>query len=659
MIRFACPHCDAVYDRSDAQAGTKFACHVCSRRLQVPVPSRIAASSSTATEEFGLSTAGEESSGSPPWLLLAIFAGVAVLVVLGCLLIVLAVKSSASSAERPQPTVAATSPTPTPPQPTPLPPPAPASPSNAPLAADELARQAHQLLRTHCYRCHGENGAAEGGLNFILDRDRLAARRKIVPGDPERSSVYKRIASGEMPPADERDRPSPAQTALLRRWIEAGAPAISVPNRPADAPATEAEILARLYADVQRLPERDRRFIRYFTLAHLANAGLGADELQTYRGGLAKLVNSLSWSKRIVNPHPIDPAGTLLRVDIRDYGWNDRVWKQVLASYPYGVLHNSNEAAMCFASAGDQLSYVKADWFVAAASRPPLYHAILQLPTTERQLEEQLHLDVRENVKQERVVRAGFNGSGISRNNRIIERHESPYGSYWRSHDFADNTGRRNLFAHPLGAEAGERGFAADGGEIIFSLPNGLHAFMLIDGHGKRLDKAPIAIVSDARRPDRAVENGISCMSCHARGLIPKADQVRPHVERNLAAFPRAEADLVLAVYPTAAKLSELFQQDNEQFRKAVEQTGCRLTATEPVAALVQQYERELDLRTAAAELGVRPDELARKLQASAMLTRTLGTLRVPEGTVQRQVFTDAFPELVRELTLGRYLKPL
>jgi hypothetical protein len=301
---------------------------------------------------------------------------------------------------------------------------------------------------------------------------------------------------------------------------------------------------------------------------------------------------------------------------------------------------------------------VRGDWFVATASRPPLYHEALQLPDTEQKLEEQLHIDVRENIRQERVARAGFNGSGVSRNNRLIERHESPYGDYWRSYDFADNVGRRNLFAHPLGPGREENQFEVDGGEIIFTLPNGLHAFMLVDGTGRRLDKAPLAIVSDPRRPDRAVENGISCMTCHSRGLLPKGDQIRTHLERNPGAFPAAEADSIRALYPPEVTLRKLLDKDNERFREAVTQTGARLTTTEPIAALVLQYEKEMDLVTAAAELGLRPADLSEKLMQSAVLARTLGPLRVPGGTIQRRVFTDVFPDLVHELKLGTYLSP-
>ena len=51
---------------------------------------------------------------------------------------------------------------------------------------------------------------------------------------------------------------------------------------------------------------------------------------------------------------------------------------------------------------------MRADWFVAVASRPPLYHDILQLPRSEGELEKMLRVDVLENIRQERAVRAGF-----------------------------------------------------------------------------------------------------------------------------------------------------------------------------------------------------------------------------------------------------------
>src|SRR5438552_9812310 len=70
----------------------------------------------------------------------------------------------------------------------------------------DLARQARTIFQVHCYRCHGEKGAVEGGFNYLLDHDRLVARKKVVPGDPVKSRLIRRIGAGEMPPEDEKKR---------------------------------------------------------------------------------------------------------------------------------------------------------------------------------------------------------------------------------------------------------------------------------------------------------------------------------------------------------------------------------------------------------------------------------------------------------------------
>ena len=295
---------------------------------------------------------------------------------------------------------------------------------------------------------------------------------------------------------------------------------------------------------------------------------------------------------------------------------------------------------------------------MAAAARPPLYHDVLRLPATLRELEKLLRLDAAEDIRQEKVARAGFNSSGVSRNNRLIERHEAGGVVYWVSYDFGGNVGRQNLFAHPLGPGDGETDFRHDGGEIIFALPNGLQAYLLADVAGRRIDKGPQTIVSDPRRPDRAVENGISCMSCHARGMILKDDQVRPHVLGNLAAFSKEDRDTILALYPPREKFAELIQKDSQRFKDAVARTGAPLSASEPVVALALHFEAEMSLPLVAAEAGVAPAELLRALEHSPRLAKHLGVLRVPGATVQRQVFASLFPDMVRVLKLGEFLRP-
>ena len=126
------------------------------------------------------------------------------------------------------------------------------------------------------------------------------------------------------------------------------------------------------------------------------------------------------------------------------------------------------------------------DWFLATASTPPLYHELLALPFNGRELEQQLDVDVVGNLTNApgvRVWRAGFNNSGVSTNNRVVERHTSRYGAYWKSYDFAGSVGTQNIFTHPLN-------FNHDGGEAIFNLPNGLQGYYLANSSGFRLDEA-------------------------------------------------------------------------------------------------------------------------------------------------------------------------
>lgn len=414
----------------------------------------------------------------------------------------------------------------------------------------QVATQAKAVLEKHGYECHGKNGSNEGNLNFILNRDRLVSSKKIVPGEPGDSLLLKKIRSEEMPPDRDNngkkiaERPTPEDLATLRKWIEAGAPDF----KPAAEPRkfiSNTDVLEFIHQDQLKAAERSRRFLRYFTITHLYNAGMSEDELQSYRAGLSKLINSLSWGRNVVVPQPVDSAQTIFRIDLRDYRWKESTWARILEVNPYGVTYESRSAKAAYEIAHTDVPAIRADWFVFIASRPPLYHDLLELPTTAGELEKLLKVDVADNIQSEQVKRSAFNTSGVSRNNRMIERHESPHGAYWKSYDFASNVGRQNLFQAPLGPGENAKFFKHDGGEIIFNLPNGLQAYLLVDATGKRLDKAPTNIVKDSKQGDSAVVNGISCMSCHNKGMLPATDQIRKHVDNNPSAFSRIDAETI------------------------------------------------------------------------------------------------------------------
>jgi hypothetical protein len=514
----------------------------------------------------------------------------------------------------------------------------------------DLPASARAILQGHCSRCHERPGWANGGLGEITDLHKLVSRGLVVPGNLLASRLYQRVHEGEMPPPGKKNRLTAADKELLRRWILAGAPAGTVSAVPRL--LTEDDALRLVRADLQAQPARQRRFFRYVTLGHLA--GRPASELQTVRHALAKLVNSLSWHARLTVPTAIDPHQLVLRIDLRHYRWTARQWDRLAASYPYRASEPGGLLREIAALAGSDQPLLRADWFIATASRPPFYHDFLSVPTSDRALERLLQIDVPTNLEDETTLRAGFNGSGVARSNRLIERHDAIHGAYWRSYDFSDNTGRQNLFQNPLGpAPAGGATFRHAGGEIIFNLPNGLQGYLLVDGTGTRIDRAPAEIVSDPKRPDRVVETGLSCIGCHVQGIIPKDDQVRAHVEKNRRAFTAQQREAILALYAPVGRLQATVKEDNERFAAALKRLGVPSGEPETVSATLQRYEEVLDLARAADEVGTTSDVLARVVRKSVELAGTLGPLLARGGTVQRQVFEESYARLLLELPVS------
>lgn len=513
-----------------------------------------------------------------------------------------------------------------------------------------LARRARTILEANCHRCHGQDGANEGGFNFVLNLEKVAEVYLSARGG--QSTLLKRVTASDdqvMPPPGDTPRPSAEEIAELRAWVAAGAPSLGEAQA-RDFLGNE-QVMGLIRRDLLQVAERSRRFQRYFTLTHLYNAGVSTDELQTYRLALAKLVNSLSWNPTLHVPEPIDPAGTILRIDIRRLNWTDQIWNDIARANPYELRLATPDALAAFRDAQTESPLVRADWFVHAASQPPLYHAILGIPKNERELEQLVRIDVAADIEQEKVVRAAFNRSGVSQNNRLIERHPSPYGSYWKSYDFAGNRGRQNLFERPLGP-GGTEGFRHDGGEIIFSLPNGMQGYMLAAATGNRIDKGPTEIVSDPMRPDRAVVNGVSCMACHYAGMIPKGDEIRPVVEANRQAF--RDAETIFALYPPAETLQRAFEEDANRFAAALRGIGIKKPSRtgEPVSTMSLRFEQELDLRHAAAEFGLAAADFSLRLDQAPALGRTLGALKVAGGTIKRDVFVEAFGRAAFDLRI-------
>ncbi|MEL7089761.1 MAG: hypothetical protein AAGL98_15180, partial [Planctomycetota bacterium] len=287
-------------------------------------------------------------------------------------------------------------------------------------------------------------------------------------------------------------------------------------------------------ADLQAQPTNRRDRIRYLSLRTVHNdPDVSPDNLLGYRHATIKLLNALSWHPQPFRFEQVDPESTLIRIFLPDIDWEAQHWALLEAVYPYGMTSATDPAlGQLQQLAGTAMPVIRADWFAAKASVSPLYYDLLRLPDTVAGLERLLGIDMVRNIRNEQVVRAGFQNSGVSTHNRLIERHAIGTGFFWTSYDFAGSKGRQSFFEYPLGPKEafGEAlAFEHDGGESIFTLPNGFHAYYLNTETGARLDVGPTQIVRDDDYTDGTGEvvNGISCISCHSKGMRLNEDKVR------------------------------------------------------------------------------------------------------------------------------------
>ena len=532
-------------------------------------------------------------------------------------------------------------------------------------AQENLAQQAYAIFQQSCLNCHGPSGSFKEAL--LIDRTALVDTQVVIPGNPENSEFYKRLLGPtENGPQMPLNLPPLSQEAVetIARWIAVGASDWDV-QHDINFITTDA-ILDTIRNHLKSLDPFDRPSARYFTMTHLYNAGETPETLGDYRIALSKLINSLSWKFEITNPTPIDEAQTIFHIDLRRYEWNTTtdVWPQIEHVYPYNIAFDPETQAGLLekltqlqTETGSRVPFVHVDWFLAHASLPPLYHDILDLPQTAGALEAQLAINVASNIRNAPgidVWRAGFNDSGVSRHNRVVERHTSRYGAYWKSYDFAGSADSQSIFTHPLD-------FTHDGGEIIFNLPNGLQAYLLVDANGVRLDDAPIDIVSNPRTSDPTVRNGLSCIGCHTQGMKTFTDSVRAAIEQD--ENPPYNKEHALRLYPEQSVLDALVAKDTERFQQALEKIGgpfadnvsrqrfFKQHENEPVQRFHELFQAPLNASHAAAAVGLETEEFLTQIREKQSLKNLgLQTLIDVNGTVKRDAWTSNFHDMIAAL---------
>jgi serine/threonine-protein kinase len=556
---------------------------------------------------------------------------------------------------------------------------APAYDPDADPFSTEMGQQVADILRVNCGNCHIGQGAS-GDFGYLLNMDELLASGKIIPGSKEDSRIYARMVEGTMPPAAVRvlQTPTYGQIDLVGQWIdeldEAG---LKDDGTDCEAPAFMGmdEQIRLMQQDMASLDVEDQPFTRYLTITYASNAGMCGRPLQRQRYALFKGINSVSTNPVVSQPKAIDRDELIYRIDIRDYNWDRQIdlqdnditdpanvdfndaWEAIIANpetAAYSVEYTGTQADQLKADAQTAVPFLPVNVFIQASEFGDLYYALIGGKANIFDFElDVLGINTQELIDEDDLMRAGFENSGVSKQERVLNRFDSNLGpgtSYWLSFDFDGGNGgdgaagferdvaNESIFSDPLD-------FAFAGGEAIFSLPNGLQGYYVAAANGNRLAQAPIGVVIDPAQNNGLVTNGASCHSCHNAGMITFTDTVRQYVEENKRDFDNDTYESVMEQYPDAATFQAAMDRDSAMHVGALEQAGVPESTPDAVSRTYLDFQLgNIPLNIAAGELGVPADELVEEINS---LNPDLGPLRTEGGYIDRNIQDATFFESV------------
>jgi mono/diheme cytochrome c family protein len=515
--------------------------------------------------------------------------------------------------------------------------------------------QAENVLLTECGQCHGTSlsitEAKGGGFNFINDIDQLVDKGYIKPLDPDGSRIIQRMRAGEMPPSSQGFQP------VADANIEIVAAYIKNPQFwPTVAPQADCSKTGQVFGfdplfqevadDISDEDAEDQPFIRYIALTNRFTAGVCADTaLDTDRQALIKMVNMLSTETKVEAPEEVNRDRTIYKIDLRKYNW-DRpisvngtaftdVWEAIAANNAYAVQFEGDDAQNAIDDALTNFPVMLADSMLDAATIGNLYYAIVDVDvnaTIDDFILNDLGIDVVADLDESDLVRAGTTKSRISRQDRVVERHDIGVrqGAFWQSFDFEDDQ-NESIFEDPFAFNEGGR-------EAIFSLPNNLLGFIIADDAGAIVEDSDILL--DTNQNNFRAVTSVSCSGCHSTGLIPVVDEVKELSLDNRIAlgFNNDEVEQLEDVYPDPSEFAAIVADDSAFYQRSLDQLKLPTRGGDPVSSVFLRFDRDMSLKDAAGDLGLTPDDLQNNLRELDPVLQVLD-----RGVIDRDDFTALY----------------
>jgi hypothetical protein len=208
----------------------------------------------------------------------------------------------------------------------------------------------------------------------------------------------------------------------------------------------------------------------------------------------------------------------------------------------------------------------------------------------------------------------------VARQNRLIERIQTPISEYYKTFDVKETAGRRDF------AETLNKDFEFDAGEILTGLPSGGMAALLVDNKGAIVETADnrFAIDTSDLKYDARVRTPGSCFICHEQKYIKPKNLIEDMLKSGIdIKFKQKQR----AIEARGFFLDWVDKLENEQsrFEKFILRTSGYRAGENALALKTwrDEYDAPVTKAIAAKELGL-PENIFKLIAAKSTKARIL-----------------------------------
>lgn len=407
----------------------------------------------------------------------------------------------------------------------------------------------------------------------------------------------------------------------------------------------------RLSEDAAKLDQTKRAETAYLVALNSQDD----DALKVLRDAANKAVNSVSVERQVEVLEEVEPG--IFRVDLEAFGLEGK-WPLIENASKLQLESFTIQGQILKALLQKRLPWLPVGEFVDAALRTgPVYDALVENPATFQGLVQKKGVDFARDLSAAGgfdALAAGISGSILTSGtaNRLIVRHDSDDGFFWTTFDTGKQDERAEILVqNPLLVQSGGRAnFKFTAGEVIYSLPNGMMGFALfaaVQVNGQSIlnaaqNEAPVDVVHDftvGNPLSPVIVKGISCMRCHANGIIHVTDEIRAG-----SRLSDADALIVGELFKPQSELDGLIVEDNSVYGEALEKLGLA-DGPDPITATSDVHLAEYDLAKTSRTLLLRPEELTDCLNLSDEGREQAGQL-LSGGKVTFDTLVQVLPQL-------------